>query len=220
MTKATDPSAAAGAAVYSRPTLLIYDFIVLRLSNNFAWRCPSRVILDFYNEHVTANHLDVGVGTGYFLDRCQFPSSNPRIALVDLNQNSLEITSRRLARYRPVAHLANIMEPLQVGGPGFDSIGLGYLLHCLPGAMANKRVIFANLKHLLNEDAIVFGTTILGAGVRQNLLAKILIKAYNARGIFSNTTDSLSELEGILQGSFQEYAVQMRGCVALYSGKP
>lgn len=219
MTEATDSSAAAGAAVYSRRTLLIYDFFVLGFSNAFAWRCPSQVILDFYNEHVTANHLDVGVGTGYFLDRCQFPSSNPRIALVDLNQNSLEMASHRLARYRPASHLANIMEPLQIDGPGFDSIGLGYLLHCLPGAMGSKRVVFANLKQLLNEDAIVFGTSILGAGVKQNFLAKTLMKAYNARGIFSNTTDNQSDLEDILQQSFQDYSIQMESCVALFWGR-
>lgn len=136
---------AAGAAVYSKPTLLIYDFFVLGFSNTFAWRCPSRVILDFYNEHVTANHLDVGVGTGYFLDRCHFPSPNPRITLVDLNENSLAMTSHRLARYHPTTHTANILEPLQITGPRFDSVGFSYLLHCLPGTMKDKEMVFRNL---------------------------------------------------------------------------
>jgi hypothetical protein len=48
---------------------------------------------DSYDSNITANHLDVGVGTGYFLERearhqggrCQFSSSAPRIALMDLN---------------------------------------------------------------------------------------------------------------------------------------
>ena len=219
MTDTPDPSAAAGAAVYSRKTLRAYDLFALGFANTFVWRCPSRLILDFYSEHISANHLDVGVGTGYFLDRCQFPSSNPRIVLVDLNQNCLEMASHRLARYRPASHLANVMEPLQIDGPGFDSIGLGYLLQCVPGPMTGKRVVFDNLGQLLNEDGVVFGSTILGAGVKQNLFARALTKVYNSRGIFSNTTDTESGLEAILQGSFRDYSIHVEGCVALFLGK-
>src|SRR5262245_22523218 len=91
-------SAEAGAAIYNKPLLAIYDLGVIGLSNTLAWRCPSHLILDFYNQHISANHLDVGVGTGYFLDKCRFPSSSPRIALLDLNPNSLEATAKRLRR--------------------------------------------------------------------------------------------------------------------------
>ena len=28
------------------------------------------VMLEMYRKHLTANHLDIGVGTGYFIDRC------------------------------------------------------------------------------------------------------------------------------------------------------
>jgi len=72
----TENAVAAGADVYSKSVLSIYNLYVLGFSNTFAWRCPSRLILDFYNEHISDNHLDVGVGTGYFLDRCQFPTPN------------------------------------------------------------------------------------------------------------------------------------------------
>jgi len=219
MTDTPDPSAPASAAVYSRRTLRAYDLFALGFANTFVWRCPSRLILDFYSEHISANHLDVGVGTGYFLDRCQFPSSNPRIVLADLNQNCLEMASHRLARYRPASHLANVMEPLHIDGPGFDSIGLGYLLQCVPGPMTGKRVVFDNLGQLLNEDGVVFGSTILGAGVKQNLFARALTKVYNSRGIFSNTTDTQSGLEAVLQGSFRDFSIHVEGCVALFLGK-
>ena len=108
---------------------------------------------------------------------------------------------------------------MQIKGTGFDSIGLGYLLHCLPGDMVGKRVVFANLKPLLNEGAIVFGTTILGTGIKHNFLARRLLKAYNARGIFSNTADNYSDLEAILRESFQYCFLQIEGCVALFWGK-
>src|SRR5579871_5854730 len=99
-------TAQAGAAVYSKRILSVYDVLVLSISNTLAWRCPSARILDFYNHNISANHLDIGVGTGYFLDKCEFPSATPRLALLDLNPNSLSASARRLVRYRPEAHLA------------------------------------------------------------------------------------------------------------------
>src|SRR5213083_2895267 len=91
----------AGQAVYTKSMLVVYDLLVLGFSNRLVWRCPSKHILALYDRYVTANHLDVGVGTGYFLDRCRFPKDRPRVALMDVNSNCLEVASRRIARYDP-----------------------------------------------------------------------------------------------------------------------
>ncbi|HZM07834.1 MAG TPA: hypothetical protein VFC11_05185 [Methylocella sp.] len=56
---------AAGQAVYTKRMLGIYDWLVLGLSNRLIWRCPTQGLVAHYDRHVTANHLDVGVGTGY-----------------------------------------------------------------------------------------------------------------------------------------------------------
>jgi len=214
-----DPQAEAGAAVYSKSVLSIYDLFVLGFSNRFAWKCPSQHILDFYNEHISANHLDVGVGTGYFLDKCTLPSSDPTLALLDLNPNSLHVTAQRLRRYRPTAYTANILEPLQLEGQTFDSVGMNYLLHCLPGTMIDKGVVFENLKPLLNANAVVFGSTILGQGVPHTFLARRLMRIYNSKGIFGNREDNLPHLEHILRDHFSSYAVRVEGCVAFFVGR-
>lgn len=209
-----------GVAIYSRPMLFIYDFYVLGFSNTFAWRCPSRRILDFYNKHISANHLDVGVGTGYFLDKCQFPTPDPKITLVDLNNNSLQVTEKRLRRYNPRAYVANVLDPLQLEPDKHDSIGLNYLLHCLPGNIRTKGIVFKNLKPLLNvSGGVIFGTTLLGQNVNPNLLAKTLMRIYNSKGIFSNTHDNLEDLVSVLQENFREYSVEVVGCVAFFSGR-
>ncbi len=212
-------TAAAGAAIYSKPILSVYDLYVLGFSNTFVWRSPSRPMVDFYNEHISGNHLDVGVGTGYFLDKCRFPSSTPTIALLDLNPNSLQATSQRLARYNPAIYLANVLEPFEIDAPGFDSIGLNYLLHCLPGTMLSKGVVFANLMPLLNNSGVVFGTTILVQGVERNFLAKQLLKIYNSKGIFCNTQDNPKDLENILKENFHDYSIRVEGCVAFFVGR-
>jgi hypothetical protein len=176
------------------------------------------LILDFYNEHITANHLDVGVGTGYFLDKCRFPSDTPRIMLLDLNPNSLNAAAKRLHRYQPITHLGNVWVPEILQPLKFDSIALNFLLHCLHRPIGGKQYIFRNLKPLLNPGGVVFGTTILGRGIKPNFLARRLMRLYNAKGIFSNTEDTLEELENSLKTDFRAYSTKVVGCVAFFVG--
>lgn len=208
-----------GASIYSKPFLSIYDYYVLKISNTFIWKCPSTLILDFYNEHISSQHLDVGVGTGYFLDKCKFLKNNPNIHLIDLNQNTLDVTARRISRYHPIVHQADILKSLELDLPKFDSIGLSYLLHCLPGDLSTKEVVFKNLKPLLNKNGILFGTTILGVNKNHNYLNKKILNLYNSKCIFSNKNDNIIQLEEILRKNFKSYTIKENGCVAFFTGK-
>jgi ubiquinone/menaquinone biosynthesis C-methylase UbiE len=210
---------AAGQAIYSARTLAVYDFLVLGLSNRLIWRCPSALQVEHYNRHVSANHLDVGVGTGHFLDRCRFPSHAPRIALMDLNRNSLEYSSKRIARFRPEAYVRNVLEPISFDAEKFDSVGANYLLHCLPGSIETKAVALDHLKSLMKPNGVLFGATILQGGVERNLAARRLMEFYNKKGIFSNESDDLRGLEQSLNRRFNCVSIQIRGCVALFSGR-
>jgi len=210
---------AKGAAAYTRTALSVYDVFVLGFSNSFAWKCPSRFILDFYDQRVSERHLDVGVGTGYFLDKCRFPSPSPFIALLDLNPNSLRATAKRLRRYGPSCYRADVLQSIDGDMPEFSSIGLNYLLHCLPGNLSSKSVVFENLKPLLRTGGVIFGSTLLGQGVQRNCLAQTLTDLYNKKGIFSNTDDGLGDLEAGLQKHFANCSVQVKGCVALFSAR-
>src|SRR5262249_56455300 len=96
---------------------------------------PPRHILALYDRAASANHLDAGVGTGYFLDRCRFPSPRPRLALLDLNPNPLQVAARRLARYRPEVYRANVLEPITIGTPPFGSVRMSCVPHCQPRAI-------------------------------------------------------------------------------------
>lgn len=206
-----------GTAVYSKRVLSLYDLFVLGFSNSFAWRCSRRQILSLYNRRVSGRHLDVGPGTGYFLDKCRFPIPDPALALLDLNRNSLEVAARRLRRYQPQTIRADVLRPLPPPTTGYDSVGLGYLLHCLPGTMADKAVLFRHLQPWLNSGGVIFGTTILGRGVPHNLLAKALLRLYNRRGIFSNGQDDRAGLEQTLAAHFDQYRIEIIGCVALFT---
>lgn len=209
----------AGQAVYSRRVLSNYDWFVLGISNRFVWRCPSRRIAQLYARHVSSNHLDVGVGSGYFLDRCDFPAPAPRLALMDLNPNALAFCAHRLARYAPEVHRCNVLQPIAIDVEPFDSVALSYLLHCLPGALESKAVVFDHLQPLLRPGAVVFGATLLHDDASRGWLATRLMNLYNARGIFSNREDTLQRLELALTQRFSAVSVERVGCAALFSAR-
>ena len=152
------------------------------------------------------------------MDRCRFLAS-PTIALLDLNPNSLEKAAGRLRRYAPTCHLGDVLKPIDIGSSGFGSIGLNYLLHCLPGDLKGKSIVFQNLRPLLKDGGMLFGSTILGRGVKHNFLARRLMRAYNASGIFNNRLDSPEDLEAGLREHFNQCTIRVQGCVALFSAK-
>jgi 2-polyprenyl-3-methyl-5-hydroxy-6-metoxy-1,4-benzoquinol methylase len=209
----------AGQSIYTQRTLAVYDFVVLGVSNQLIWKCPTQRLLNHYNKHVTANHLDVGVGTGYFLARCQFPSPTPRVALMDLNSNALKFTARRIVQYNPETYRRNVLDPILLDVEKFDSVGINYLLHCIPGSIESKSVAFDHLKALMKPNAIIFGSTLLQDGVQQSWLAKRLMSAYNKKGIFSNQQDDLEGLKQSLGKRFRDVSVEVVGCAALFSGR-
>ena len=216
---ASEQEIEAGQAVYTRRMLLIYDIRVLLLSNRFVWKCPSSRLVAHYNQHLSANHLDVGVGSGYFLDCCCFPAPSPRLALMDMNHNSLAFTAKRVARYSPEVYQQNVLEPICHEMAPFDSVALNYLLHCLPGSIAEKAAVFDYLHAVMKPGATVFGSTILNEKGVPNWAAVKLMRHYNRHGIFSNLTDTLEELERALEKRFKHVAIQTHGCVALFSGR-
>ncbi|AXI02669.1 class I SAM-dependent methyltransferase [Aquirhabdus parva] len=208
----------AGQAVYSKYTLMAYDAFVLGFSNRYLWRCPTTHIEQLYRKHITSNHLDIGVGTGYFLDHSPFASA-PRIALMDLNPQTLAFCSKRIARYSPEIYQRNVLKTIEIDAKPFDSIAINYLLHCLPGNIASKAVVFDYIKPLMKPEGVVFGSTILQGDLPRNWGAKKLMAFYNKKGIFSNQHDQLNDLKQALNDRFTDVSVKVEGCVALFSAK-
>jgi SAM-dependent methyltransferase len=206
-----------GKAPYTRFFLSIYDWFALECHCRLIWQCSASHIVEFYNQNVSGNHLDIGVGTGYFLDKCRFPHNNPRLALIDINPNSLVRAKKRLKRYQPSIHQINILEPISLNMHGFDSIGLSHVLHCLPGNMETKEIVFKNILPLLNPGGIVFGTTFLFHGTKRNLLATTTFWLANRLGFMSTQQDSLVGLTRSLKNILMKVTLTYVA-VKLYSG--
>lgn len=206
-----------GAKAYTPLTLKLYDWWVLSISNNHAWHCSTKEsLLPHFLQNLSSNHLDVGVGTGYYLTHTP---TNCNLTLMDLNTASLNAASARAGESKIkniITH--DVFEPYPAHlSNQFDSISMFYLLHCLPGTMPEKGVVIEHTKAALSTDGVLYGATILGEGVTHNCFGRKLMKIYNKKGIFSNANDSENELRKILSEHFKNVNIKVFGTVALFS---
>ena len=219
MEVARDDPTYAGQAVYTSGFLRFYDTFVLRFNGGLLWRCPPSRLVRLYDENVASPHLDIGVGSGYLLDKCRFPTQSPDITLMDLNPNSLEAASKRVSRYRPKTHQGNALEPFGLPEGAFESVGLNWLLHCVPGDIASKSVVFDHCKSVLAPGGVVFGSTVLNDGVRHTPQSRWMMRVLNKKGAFTNFDDDLEGLTHELHARFANPVVKVVGTVALFSAR-
>ncbi len=207
-------------APYRASFLRVYDTFVFGFPTPRIWRCPTERILQHYRENMTADHLDVGVGTGIFLDKTLDAVAPTRVALMDLNPHSLHHTATRIARFSPLTYQANVLDPASVQECGikdpFTSIGCNYLVHCLPGTMQEKAGFFDAMMPLLAPQGVFFGSTILADQVKKYRAARRLSAMYNRRGAFNNRDDTTAGLEQALSDRFSSVHVETVGCVTFF----
>ncbi|KAL8743160.1 MAG: hypothetical protein Q9190_004455 [Brigantiaea leucoxantha] len=220
---------ARGAAVYSSSWLLaLYDWWVLGIVSTYAWACsvPEHT-LPFFRRNVTkgGRHLDIGVGTGYYLANTDL--RNVQLTLADLNQDALDATKARLVGSGQVREneitdvLHDVTRPLPASCGKFDSISMYYLLHCMPGpAVPAKTATFGHLKYALTENGVVSGASILGKDVSHNLFGRaIMFLGNNVNGMFDNRGDSAEDFEEALRDNFEEVECETRGAIFLFRAR-
>lgn len=204
----------AAIRAYTRPNLRIYDAVTMRFLAHAVWRCPASLFINHYDALVSTNHADLGVGTGYCLDHCRAPID--RLALFDLNPNCLEYASRRLARFRPTVHVRNVLETVYSGAGPFASIGLGGVLHCLPGSMADKGRVFDNIKPILTRQTVVFGYTLISDPGVLRPPARLVRALLNRTGVINNYHDTSDGLRHELEQRFDRVIVTRAGAFAFF----
>ncbi|MCT2140909.1 class I SAM-dependent methyltransferase [Dietzia cinnamea] len=210
MSQARDRGASGG--IYNPVTLRLYDAGVLGLTNRLIWRCPTATMVEHYRSHAGRSHLDVGPGTGYFLERIDSPS----LTLLDLNASCLAAAADRVGHGRSIASLQqSFFDPLP-REHSFDSIGLNFLLHCIPSHEKWDRL--SQLRGHLRPGGTIFGSTLIPDPETATLAARALNSTYNKLGVFGNADDTMDELENALRG-YTEVSTRRVGQVALFSAR-
>jgi SAM-dependent methyltransferase len=210
-----DDPAYRGQSDYTRLLLDLYDPVVLGFVSWFVWHCPIDPVLEGYQRHIRDGHLDVGPGTGYFIDKSGLPDGS-RVTLVDPNRNVLDHAARRLRRLDVTAVEADVLKPLPVAGP-FDSAALNLVIHCLPGPMSRKAAAIADIAAVLAPTGVLFGASVLGTSGSHSWLARRVLTAFNWRGAFDNLDDTEEGLREILGASFDHVELDIVGSAAIFS---
>lgn len=191
---APDRDRGARASIYNGLTLRVYDLAVLGLTNSLIWRCPTARLVDHYRNNVGASHLDIGPGTGYYLERVDARS----ISLLDLNESSLAASAERIAPQVEVRSLRqSFFDPLD-SNLHFDSIGLNFLMHCIPDRCKWNRL--AELRAHLAPGGMIFGSTVVPDHEGANPAAILLNGIYNRLGVFGNSDDTTTDITNALHG--------------------
>ena len=77
---------------------------------------PTTLLVERYRRHISPRHLDVGPGTGYFLERAGPPAGTP-VTILEPNVNVPDYASRRLWRLDITAVEAEVCKPLPLDRP-------------------------------------------------------------------------------------------------------
>ena len=206
---------ARGAAVYTPLFLSVYDWWVFGFAAR-VFRCPPQEIFTFYELNVSEDHLDIGVGSGRLLRHCKEQQLLERVTLLDLNPHCLDAAEKAL-RPLPVRKVqADMLKPFPLEQERFLSLGLNFVLHCVPGSILQKGVVFEHGKKVLARDGIVFGSTVLYQPGMANLPARLLMDRYNKAGIFHNREDRLEDLQLVLGNLFENVELVQEGCVVFF----
>lgn len=214
----TRPRSPDSIKAYTPFGLRWYDPLIVNLLAPNVWGCGPDVLIEHYRAHVTSNHADIGVGTGYFLEHCGFPSPEPRLALIDLQPNCLEYTARRLSRYQPRTYVRDVLQPIEgISGGPFDSIALGGILHCLAGDLRRKSKVFDSIAALARAGTKIFGYTLVRDGVPDRVRRVLVHPLLNRLRVIDNTHDRLGDLDHELRARFIDRKVELVGCMALFS---
>ncbi|KAF3807464.1 Methyltransferase ctvB [Colletotrichum gloeosporioides] len=217
--------------VYSPSFLTIfYDKYVLGFNMKYMWGCPTdNILLPFFSENFSRNHLDVGVATGYFpavaLARPFRANSRQRLTLVDLTAPPLNATKTRVLSVTSATEVdcveADVTEPppKQLLGERYDTITMFNLFHCMPGGKSKFRA-FGTYKELLSEDGVLAGCTVLGPRQSTNFLTRFYLTWYNKWwGVFNNWDDKEEDVKDALDQEFEEVETWVIGQTMLFRAK-
>lgn len=210
-----DDPAYRGQSDYNRLLLSLYDPLVLGPIARFVWRCPTSGLLARYRQRIRTRHLDVGPGTGYFLEKSGLPDGSP-VTIVDPNALVLDHVARRLKHLDVTIVEADVLKPLPVEGP-FDSAALHLVIHCLPGPLWRKAQAVANVAAILAPTGVLFGASVLGTSGHHTWLARRVLDAFNRRGTFGNLDDTEDGLRQILAASFERVELETVGSIAIFA---
>lgn len=197
-------------------SLKLYDFAVNDINCNYVWRCNKKNIIDNYKKNIGKIHLEIGPGTGYFLKN-NYP--NEKLYLMDINNETLDFSKKNLeGSYNNIYKLKHNIFTDKIKIDQLDSVGINYVLHCVPGKLENKvDKLISNL--ITSNQTKYFGATVVNNNYLQTPLSKFELYFLNQKKIFSNFEDDYRNLIKYFEYNNINYQYKICGNVLIFSFK-
>lgn len=205
-----------GQLFFSSMSHYLYDIGLYRFVTQKIWRCPRSRLMDNYVENISDNHLEIGVGSGFFLQHTLCADFVRRLVLLDLNRRCLSKSAARLKLFAPQTHQHNILEPFEASEDGFTSVGMNYVLHCIGGSFQRNQCIFRHVQSQLVDGGVFFGATLVKQPLKNGVLSWIFMRLLNGIGIFNNSRHTVAELRQAMQACFDEVEISVVGNAAVF----
>jgi len=208
-----------GQLFFSYMSHNLYDLLIYRFVAPIIWGCKTEKIIDNYHRNLSDNHLEIGVGTGYLLNYSNPNPLNLTLSLMDLNKRCLEKSATRLSKYSPATYQRNILQPLSLPGKRFSSIGLNFVMHCVPGSYLDKGVAFQHAYDVLENGGVFFGSTVLRHSVSHKPFSKAAMRILNSLNIFHNDQDDLVDFKQAIESLFDLVEIQTYGPTIVWTAR-
>ena len=194
-----------------------YDRLVNEINCEKVWKCSKKHIINNYNKNINCNHLEIGPGTGYFLKKKNLNVNLNKLTLVDVNSKILNYSKNNLkSEYSDINILSHNLFSYEIPSKvKFNSVGINYVLHCIPGNLQTKldKLIF----NLGNNKYNLFGASVICDPLHMNPIAEYELIFLNALGIFNNNNDTYEELNEYLNNRNLNFSLKKQGYVAIFN---
>tara|TARA_B100000161_G_C33521009_1_gene401099 strand:+ start:47 stop:673 length:627 start_codon:yes stop_codon:yes gene_type:complete len=193
--------------------LKFYDYLVNDINCNYAWRCHKSNIFENYKNNIKKNHLEIGPGTGYFLKNNYQIN---KLYIMDINDDTLSFTKKNLDSVYNIESINHNIFSDKLKIKDLNSVGLNYVLHCVPGRLEdNVDNLINNLES--NNKINFFGATVVSDKNLQNTLSSVELFFLNKYNIFNNELDTSENLINYLKYNQIKFHKKIVGNVLIFS---
>lgn len=194
-----------------------YDRFVNEINCNHVWKCSKNNIINNYCANVENKHLEIGPGSGFFLKKENIGVNLDQLTLVDVNSTILKFSKKNLeSEHSNVNSLVYDLFRYEIPtNIEFDSVGINYVLHCIPGNLQTK--LDSLISNLGDNKYNLFGASVICDPLHMNPIAEYELMFLNAFGIFNNNNDTYEELNEYLNNKNYNFSLKKQGYVAIFN---
>ena len=178
----------------------MYPLVVQDVIAPCVWGLRKHTITDMYKHFAQRTHLDIGAGP------IPCVSFDKKVTIMDVNSHVLNLASEICPLH--ATHKGSLLYRNEYPQQMFGSVSCFNVMQCVSHEHKWER-LFANAKHVLEDDGILFGSAVLDT----HPLSWVL----NTLRVFHNAEDSLKAVFTSSQPYFMPEVLERHGHVLVFA---